>query len=621
MLSWRLSDTEKEKGETLAKTLRFLWVYSAGNEWVIARHAHLLDTVRASGYCVTGICNTFKEDGYRWYSFPDLDRMWRRRHPLLMRLYEKIASAMDKHDVLILYNGANLHPEFIKQLSGIKAYTFGDPESWDNLAGPIGPAFDIHFANQPAMLDKFRANSMPNVFFYPLGSLVFPEHIHLTQNSLLDSTQRPIMVSLFCGRTSWRNDKLDMLATAFPKAYIKGNGWPAGLASYDEIHNTYLHSQIGWNIHNTCGFNFRTYELAAYGVMQLCDCRDDLPWVFDEKEIVGYDTVQDCIDKTHYYLAHQEEQRQIALSAWERWQREYTPLASWEYLASRIALFVAELTDNEKKHRKKRDTLQVDLAGKSHWDSNYAKAQQCSSNIANWEPTDYTGKVLAGILLNAVNIASPTTVLEIGCGNSVWMPWLACHSSIVVDGLDYSTQGCELAQKRLEQAGVSGTVYNADMFNPDSALLSHYDLVYSLGVAEHFADQENVIKTLMSFVKPGGYLLTEVPNIHRSLYGFLSRIWHPNVYYKHIPLSYKMLEKTYKHCGLNNVQGGYAGLCSLNIVGWGVDPRWPRIGKFFLPYISRLIAISDKLLNKIGIYKAPIKSLAPFIYIIGKKCE
>ena len=282
-----------------AKKYRYLWVYSAEDTWVDSRHHRLLDGVRRLGYNVTGIRNTFAEEGYRWYTFAELDVMWRRRHPLLMQLYTNIAKAMEHHDILILYNGANLHPEFVRQLPGIKAYTFGDPESWDHLAGPIGPAFDIHFANQPSQLQKFRDSGMPNAHFYPLGSQVFPDDIDLTEEEVGDASLRKIPIALFCGRTPWRNDRLDGLANAFPEAVIKGSGWPAGRASYQEIHNTYLNAQIGWNIHNTSGFSFRTYDLAAYGVMQICDCPEDLAWVFEPgEEIESYSSTKECIEKT-----------------------------------------------------------------------------------------------------------------------------------------------------------------------------------------------------------------------------------------------------------------------------------------------------------------------------------
>lgn len=52
---------------------------------------------------------------------------------------------LEDRDVLVLYNGANLHPEFISLLPNVmKVYTFGDPESVPILAQPIAPAFDVH---------------------------------------------------------------------------------------------------------------------------------------------------------------------------------------------------------------------------------------------------------------------------------------------------------------------------------------------------------------------------------------------------------------------------------------------------------------------------------------------
>ena len=85
-------------------------------------------------------------------------------------------------------------------------------------------------------------------------------------------------------------------------------------------------TQLGINIHNSTGpVNLRTFYLPANGVLQLCDNKSNLGKIFElDKEVIGFDSIEECIEKCHYYLHHKEEQRIIALSGWKRVLKDYT---------------------------------------------------------------------------------------------------------------------------------------------------------------------------------------------------------------------------------------------------------------------------------------------------------
>jgi hypothetical protein len=256
-----------------------------------------------------------------------------------MQMYEELAERLQDRDVLILYNGANLHPDFVNLLKILKIYTAGDdPESTEILTKPIAPVFDIHLVNNIACVDMYKGWGLKNVYFWPLGSLTFPEDvIDLDETEIADISRRPLPAVLFCEReSSWRKKRLDRLAQAFPQAVFAGRGWSRGYIDWSEISSCYRQAQIGWNIHNSKGpVNFRTYELPAYGVMQICDNKAFLNQIFEVgKEVVGFDSIKECIELTRYYLSHPDEQREIALSGWKRWKRDYTPEKIWEKLVA-----------------------------------------------------------------------------------------------------------------------------------------------------------------------------------------------------------------------------------------------------------------------------------------------
>lgn len=316
-------------------SLRFLWVYSAADEWTAGWHSKLLCRRKERGYDVEGFCITPESFQRRWLPFPELDHRWRRGDPALMDLYGRLADAAARRDVLVLYNGANIHPDFARRLALMKVYTAGDdPESTNILSRPAAPAFDVHLVNNVACLDLYRGFGCRHVYFWPLGSQTFLEEADPPGNDLLDPSCRTVP-AVFVGEFQrLRGGRLEQLARAFPDAFFAGNRWPRGFVTREDVSRAYWNAQLGWNIHNSTGpVNFRTYELPAHGVLQICDNQSRLPAVFEPGvEVVGFEDIKECIDRTRYYLAHPEEQRQIAHAGWERWRRDYHPDRIWESL-------------------------------------------------------------------------------------------------------------------------------------------------------------------------------------------------------------------------------------------------------------------------------------------------
>ncbi len=324
-----------------ARKLRYLWAYSAADEWMSEWYVRRVRQSRDAGCDVVPFCVTPVELKRRWYPFSMLDHMWKAGDRKLMGMYEHLVEALEDRDVLVLSNGANLHPEFSRQIPQFKVYGFGDPESFEIAGKPLSEHFDLILVNQFSEIKKFEAADRKNVFFWPLGSLAFPEDVKdLTYDSILDVKARNVPVSIVCGYSPWREDRLNRLAREFPEAQMHGSGCRQGPLEWDEMWRLYRRSQVGWNIHNTTGFNLRTFDLPAYGVMQICDNKSDLAKLFElNREVIGFDTIQECIDMTKYYMAHVDEQRQIALAGRKRWEEDYTPGKIWDRLVELVERF------------------------------------------------------------------------------------------------------------------------------------------------------------------------------------------------------------------------------------------------------------------------------------------
>lgn len=330
----------------LYKKIKYLWVYSASSEWVVSWHEKMIKRRQERGYDIIGFCNSPVSLQRRWLPFPELDRRWKWGDPKLLSMYESILDCLIERDVLILYNGANLHPEFVKLLSILKVYSAADdPESTEILTKPIAPTFDIHLVNNIACVDMYRGWGLNNVYFWPLGSLSTIDDVSdLSEDGIMDINKRKNPIVFFGGVTAWRKDRQKKLMKCFPNAFIAGRGQARGYVTWNEIWKTYRNSQIGWNMHNSTGpINFRTYDLPAHGVLQICDNKNNLGKIFKlDKEVVGFDNIDECIEKTHYYLDDQEEQREIALAGWRRWKKDYHPDQIWEILTNIVEKYYFE---------------------------------------------------------------------------------------------------------------------------------------------------------------------------------------------------------------------------------------------------------------------------------------
>ncbi len=127
----------------------------------------------------------------------------------------------------------------------------------------------------------------------------------------------------------WRKARLDKLAEAFPQAHFYGNGWGRRYLPPDKELDYLRRAKIGPNLHNSTGpINFRTFYLPANGVMQICDNKSHLGKVYElDKEVIGFSTVEECIDLCRYFLAHDAERRQIAAEGWRRAVTDYNEVA------------------------------------------------------------------------------------------------------------------------------------------------------------------------------------------------------------------------------------------------------------------------------------------------------
>lgn len=166
---------------------------------------------------------------------------------------------------------------------------------------------------------------------------------------------------------------------------------------------------------------------------------------------------------------------------------------------------------------------------------------------------------------------TPVRLLEIGCAQSRWLPYFARSWGYTVAGLDYSALGCLQSRTFLAREGIDGEIFHQDLFCPEPEQLASFDLVFSNGVVEHFDDTRAVLRQMAAYLRPGGLMITIVPNLAGWL-GGLQKLISPEVMAIHRPLTREELAQTHVAAGLYPHFCVYLAFLHFSVVNPGA--RW-----------------------------------------------
>jgi spore maturation protein CgeB len=305
-----------------------------GSAWI----EDWLARLRVAGYEVYPFSLVYEQARPVIY-FDELDALWRYRDPCLLEMYERLSNTLLDYDVFICFTGANVHPDFVRTLKCFTVYgCFDDPESSHKLSKPVAAAFDLAMVGNIAELDTYTSWGVKEVRWWPLGCRHDDYDPSLTERAILEG-ERDIEVALLCERVArYRKKRVDQFARAFPNGVYHGRGWPSGFLPEAQRVSTLQRTQIGINIHNSTGpINFRTFYLPANGVVQICDNKTHLGKVFElGVEAIGYDSIEEAIDLTRYYLDHDEERRRISVAGWKRAMSDYNEVACFKRVVDAV---------------------------------------------------------------------------------------------------------------------------------------------------------------------------------------------------------------------------------------------------------------------------------------------
>ena len=225
---------------------------------------------------------------------------------------------------------------------------------------------------------------------------------------------------------------------------------------------------------------------------------------------------------------------------------------------------------------------------------------------------------LAKLFERGVSSFTHPKLIEIGCADSLWLPYLAQNHDSDVYGIDFSEIGCQLAKRNLAVKNARGTIICQDFFDFAKMHSMAFDFVYSMGVIEHFTAPTGILKEMYCILKPGGRMLTILPNL-RGIYTPIAKIASPKLLSKHRSICPVELRRYLQAVGFRITEIGYTGgVLKLSVVDY--SPWISVIGRFGHELLCKLVNVTDIVVaNGLAAIRIPNQQLtSPYVYAI---CE
>lgn len=149
------------------------------------------------------------------------------------------------------------------------------------------------------------------------------------------------------------------------------------------------------------------------------------------------------------------------------------------------------------------------------------------------------------------------TCLEIGCYPGTYLWYFNTYFGYRPSGIEYVEACVPKCREYMRSLGIEADIRQADLFQFSAD--EKWDLVYSVGLIEHFTDTTDVVKKHLELVKPGGYLVLIIPN-HSGFHGKILKWVDEDKYNIHNRMGYKAMERAVSASGMAEiVEGGYYG--------------------------------------------------------------
>ena len=177
-------------------------------------------------------------------------------------------------------------------------------------------------------------------------------------------------------------------------------------------------------------------------------------------------------------------------------------------------------------------------------------------------------------------------VVEMGCGDSYWLPYFAKRIGLTVAGIDYSPERSLHVRRLLAKWGIQGDIVCDDFRRIPKNWEGAFDLVFSAGVIEHFEDPKEIVHLFSKYLKPGGWMLTTVPNLV-GLWGWLQGKIDSKILNAHNRFDLNTLRNFHESAGLRILRAEYQRWGDPGVLNLSTMKSVPRfLGQGFIQAIN-----------------------------------
>lgn len=216
------------------------------------------------------------------------------------------------------------------------------------------------------------------------------------------------------------------------------------------------------------------------------------------------------------------------------------------------------------------------LLESGYWDRHWARGPKADRYTdLRWMRASYSYTVLDSLLRRLLPVDQNRSFMELGSGPGRWLVYFHRTFGYRVAGCDDSPVSCGIARETLAAAGVDGTIIEGDFFKLSGA----YDVVFSAGVIEHFQDPSLPLAAFGRLLRPGGFLVTSVPNLG-GVNGLYHRVLKPETFTTHTRITLAQLRGWHTALGLTErLATSYGSFSLLRMPGNAFAHR-PRVQRF-----------------------------------------
>lgn len=108
-----------------------------------------------------------------------------------------------------------------------------------------------------------------------------------------------------------------------------------------------------------------------------------------------------------------------------------------------------------------------------------------------------------------IDFNKPLDVLEIGCGNGLVRKQIEAQSKWISDGCDIQPEALK------ENPALRGKTYLYNIHERHEQFREKYDGIILFDVLEHIPDTRNFLESVLFHLKPGGWLILNVPALNK----------------------------------------------------------------------------------------------------------